>query len=224
MSSSSVPVVARERIALWRRPFRLIRDNSRAYVLIAAAAYGLVVVGFIIGMLFPELVAARAAALEADGTGALVRAIAASVPLFALVIFAVNLVRLSLATIVLPSMLIPFAGLALFAYWAVETGVTLVQTTPVGWVALIPHALTVLIELQAYALLLFGVFLLGRNWIRPSSVGAATRRRGYVEGLKSIGLLALPAVALLVVGALWEAYSLRYLIAPLGRWLLGGAA
>lgn len=206
--------------SFWRRPFRLIRENARVYLTLSLAAYGLVALGFALGILFPELPAARAVALEADGTGELVRAVAESAPLFALVIFAVNVFRLGLFTIVLPSLVVPFAGLAFFGYRAVETGITLVQTTPVGWVAMIPHTLTVLIELQAYVLFLLGAYLLGRAWLFPRRIGATNRRRGYLEGLGSIGLLALPALALLVVGALWEAYSLRYLVHPLSQILL----
>lgn len=153
--------------SFWRRPFRLIRENARVYLTLSLAAYGLVALGFALGILFPELPAARAVALEADGTGELVRAVAESAPLFALVIFAVNVFRLGLFTIVLPSLVVPFAGLAFFGYWAVETGITLVQTTPVGWVAMIPHTLTVLIELQAYVLFLLGAYLLGRAWLVP---------------------------------------------------------
>lgn len=221
--TSMVPV-ASSALPFWRRPGHLIRTNARAYVLLNVAAYGLVLVGFALGLLFPELNTARADALESDGTADLVRSVVSSAPLFALLIFAVNLFRLSLATIVLPSLLLPFAGLALFGWWAVETGITLVQTTAVGWVALIPHALTVLIELQAYVLFLLGAWILGRSWLRPRSVGVQRHRDGYVRGLESIGLLAVPALILLVVGAIWEAYSLLYLVHPLSQWLLGGAA
>ena len=48
-----------------------------------------------------------------------------------------------------PSMIVPFAGIALFAYWALTTGMTLVPPNDIGWVALIPHTLTLIIELQA---------------------------------------------------------------------------
>lgn len=214
----SSPTTART--PLWRRPFALIRAHRRAYATITAATYGLLLLGFAVGLLFPALPAARAAALEADGTSDLVTTVASSAPVFALVILAVNVLRLSLLTIVIPSLVVPFAGLAFFAYWVAETGITLVQTTPVGWVALIPHALTVLIELQAYALLALGAFLLGRAWLRPALVEAPTHRAGYVHGLRSLGILSLPALVLLVIGAVWEAFSLRYLVFPLSEVLL----
>jgi hypothetical protein len=192
----------------------------RAYLIINAAAYGLAIVGFAIGLMFPELSAAQADGLEEDGTVELVRWLVNTPPLFALTILGVNLFRLSLLTIVLPSLIVPFAGLALFGYWAVETGITLVPASPEGWVALIPHSLTFFIELQAYVLLLLGSYLLGRSWLFPRSVGAKNRRQGYIRGLQRIGLLALPALALLIVGAVWEAYSLRYFVYPLTQLLL----
>lgn len=209
------------RVPFWRRPFRIIRDNRRVYLLLNAGAYGLALVGFVIGLLFPGLTADRADALVEDGTADLVGWLIDIPPLFALMILVVNVLPLSLLTILLPSMVVPFGGLALFAYWAVQTGITLVPTTPQLWVAMIPHSLTLVIELQAYILLLLGAFLLGRSWLWPRTVSAPNRRRGYLHGLRQVGLLSLPALALLIVGALWEAYSLRYLIYPLGQWLLG---
>ncbi|PJJ71463.1 hypothetical protein CLV46_1011 [Diaminobutyricimonas aerilata] len=205
---------------LWRRPFRVIRENKRAYLFINLGAYGLALAGFAVGLAFPELNAARGAALEDDGTADLVYQLVFTPPLFALVILAVNVFRLSLLTIVLPSLIVPFAGLAFFAYWAVETGITLVASSPEGWVARIPHSLTFIIELQAYVLLLLGAYLLGRSWLFPRRVGAKNRRQGYVRGLQRLGLLALPALVLLIVGAVWEAYSLRYFIHPLTQLLL----
>lgn len=176
--------------------------------------------GFGLGLAFPALSEARAAELVDDGTAELVGALFANPPLFALTILAVNVFRLSLLTIVVPSLVVPFAGCALFAYWAVETGITLVPATPTGWVALIPHSLTFVIELQAYVLLLLGAYLLGTSWLLPRTVHAQNRRQGYLRGLRRMGLLALPALALLVVGAVWEAYSLRYLVHPLSQMLL----
>ncbi|MEV4736597.1 MULTISPECIES: hypothetical protein [unclassified Microbacterium] len=216
ISSDRPPV----RVRFWRRPFQVVRENLRVYLILNAATYGLFLVGFVIGLLFPDLVAAEAAGLEADGTGELVRWLVNIPPLFALTILGVNLFRLSGLIIVLPSLIVPFAGLAFFGHWALTTGITLVQTTPTGWVAMIPHSLTVVIELQAYILFLLGAFLIGKYWLFPRTVQAKNRRQGYLRGLRTLGLLALPALVLLIVGAVWEAYSLRYLVQPLSQLLL----
>ncbi|MCH1881883.1 hypothetical protein [Agrococcus sp. ARC_14] len=206
--------------ALPRRPLPIIRANLRVTLIANAVTYGLFLVGFALGLLFPELTRAQAAGLEQDGTGELVRSLISSPWLFALTILGVNVLRLSLATIVLPSMIVPFAGIALFLWWVLTTGITLVPGVEIGWVALIPHSLTVVIELQAYILLALGAYLLGRSWLLPSTVGAHNRRQGYLRGLGQLGWLSLPALALLVVGAIWEAFSLAYLVHPLATWLL----
>ncbi|PPF45477.1 hypothetical protein C5B85_07875 [Pseudoclavibacter sp. AY1F1] len=207
-------------VPVWRRPFHLIRTNLRAYLLVNVFAYGLFIIGFVVGLTFPELNAARSVSLVDDGTAALVQGLVMTPPLFALVILAVNVGKLSLATIVLPSLIVPFAGFAFFGYWAVETGITLAPTTPTAWVQFIPHSFTVVIELQAYVLLLLGAWLLGRHWLSPRTAGTTSRGRAYLRGLGRVGMLGLLAFVLLVIGALWEAYSLRYLLHPLTEWLL----
>ena len=74
--------------------------------------------------------------------------------------------------------------------------------------------------MQAYLLLLSGVFLLGKYVVRPGTVGVERRREGYLRGLRDLGLLALPALILLVLGAIYEAFSLRYFVHPLADVLL----
>lgn len=204
-----------------RKPLQIIRENLRVYLLLNALAYGTFVIGFVIGLLFPDLVAGRAQALEDDGTADLVTSLISNPWLFALMIVAVNTLRLGALTIVLPSLVVPFLGLATFAVWSVTTGVTLVPSSPETWVALIPHSLTLVIELQAYILLLLGAFLLGKYWVRPQTIGAKNRRQGYLRGLQSIGWLSIPTLILLVIGAIYEAFSLLYLVYPLQQWLLG---
>ena len=207
------------RSSTWR-PLGLVRANARAYVLINAGAYGLFLVGFVVGVLFPRLSRAQHTRLVEDGTADLVQSLIDKPWLFALTILAVNTLKMGALTIVVPSMVVPFAGIPLFAYWAFTTGLTLVPASDIGWVALIPHSLTLIIEFQAYILLLLGAFLLGRCWLWPQTIGAQNRRRGYRQGLRQLGWLALSAVVLLVAGAVYEAFSLRYLVHPLAQWLL----
>jgi hypothetical protein len=202
------------------RPFRILRENARAYLVANATMYGLFLAGFVVGLPFPHLSQAQHDRLIDDGTATLVQSLINNPWLFALMILGVNTLRMGALTIVLPSMIVPFAGVPLFAYWAFTTGLTLVPASDIGWVALIPHSLTVIIEFQAYILLLLGVYLLGKYWIRPRTAGAENRRGGYVRGLQQLGWLSLPAAILFVVGAVYEAFSLRYLVHPLAQWLL----
>ncbi len=185
-----------------------------------AVMYGLFLTGFAAGLIFPHLVQAQETRLVEDGTADLVRSLINHPWLFALAILGVNTIKMGALTIVAPSMIVPFAGIPLFAYWAFTTGITLVPSSDIGWVALIPHSATVIIEFQAYILLLLGAYLLGKNWIWPQTADSVTRRGGYIRGLNQLGWLALAAALLLIVGAIYEAFSLRYLVHPLAQWML----
>ena len=198
-----------------REAVQIVRTNFRAYLVINAVMYGLMLAAFGLALLFPGLTAAQVTSMEDDGTMDLVVSLLDNVWMFALLIFAVNALRVSVLTILLPSMVVPFAGIALFAYNAVTIGLTLAPHDRNGWLTLIPHSLTVVVEFQAYVLLVLGAFLLGKAWLRPRSVGADSRRQGYVRGLRQVGWLALPALALLIFGAIYEAFSILYLVPPL---------
>ncbi|RAU97457.1 stage II sporulation protein M [Mycobacterium colombiense] len=202
------------------RPFRIVGENAQVYLLANAAAYGSFMVGFCLGLFFPQLSQAQHTRLQQDGTADLVQSLITHPWLFALAILAVNTLKMGALTIVMPSMIVPFAGIVLFAYWAFTTGLTLVPLNDIGWVALIPHSLTLIVEFQAYVLLLLGAYLLGKSWVVPRTVEAVNRRQGYLRGLQDLGWLALPALALLVVGAVYEAFSLRYFVHPLAEKLL----
>ncbi|MEW5809151.1 MAG: stage II sporulation protein M [Actinomycetota bacterium] len=209
----------RRRLSQWE-PFRVVGDNFRVYLTLNVCTYGVLLAGFGVGLLFPGLRDSQQARLEDDGTADLVQSIFQNPWLFALVILAVNVGKLSVITIVVPSMIVPFGGMVTFAYWTAQTGVTLAPASDIGWVALIPHSITLIVELQAYILLVLGAYLLGWAWLRPESVGAQTHRAGYRGGLRKLGWLSIPATVLLVFGALYEAFSLRYLVNPLAQWLL----
>jgi hypothetical protein len=42
----------------------------------------------------------------------------------------------------------------------------------------------------------------------------------YYRGLQQLGWLSLSTLPLFIVGAIWEAFSLGYLVPPLIQWLL----
>jgi hypothetical protein len=203
-------------VRLPRQPFSIIRAHLGAYLAMNAIAYGLFAVGVVAALAFPELTAARVSARE-NGFNDLIVALMENPWLFALVIFANNTLLAGFAQIVLTSMIVPFAGIVLFGYRAYVLGFEVLAGAQAAPIALIPQSLTVLIEFQAYVLLMLGAYLLGRAWLRPGRVGAANRRQGYLHGLRQIGWLSLPALVLFVVGALYEAFALTYLVPVLIR-------
>lgn len=197
---------------LFRRALQTIQANRRAYLALNAVLYGSLLVGFGTGLLFPALTAAQTESFEDGGQADLVRSLLENPWLFALAILANNALRAGLLSIVLPSMIVPFAGVVWFAYAMFTVGLMLAPVDRDGWLVLIPHSLTVVMEIQAYVLLSLGAYLLGRAWIWPRTVGAENRRQAYVGGLRQLGVLSLPALALLVTFALYESFSIVYLV------------
>jgi hypothetical protein len=123
--------------------------------------------------------------------------------------------------ILLPALVVPFAGIAFLLYKTFESGVILAPVDETTATVLIPHSLTMLIVFQAYILLSLGSYVLAMAWLRPATVCAHNRRSGYLYGLRRFGWLSLPALALFIVGAVYEAFSLVYLVP---RMLLGCSA
>ncbi|MBC8092054.1 MAG: stage II sporulation protein M [Pseudonocardia sp.] len=203
-----------------RKSFQIIRANLRVYLVMNVTMYGIALAGFVTALVFPELNAAQLTSLEDDGTADLILSLLSNVWLFALVILGVNTLTVGALSILLPSMIVPLAGIAIFAYRAFDIGLTLAPATDTGWVILIPHSLTFVIEFQAYILLLLGAYLLARSWLRPTTIRAGNRRQGYVRGLKQVGWLSLPALTLFIIGALYEAFTLRYLVPVLVQALI----
>jgi len=195
-----------------RRPFRIIRADLRAYLLVNVFVYGVLILGMALGALFPDLHAARSASFTDGGQGALVNAVVGNGWVFGTVIFLVNVFPTALLLITLPSLVVPFAGLAVFAIKTIDLGIMLAPVDATSRLTLIPHSLTLLIEFQAYALVMFGAYLLGRSWLRPATVDAPNRRQGYVHGLSRLGRLWLPALALFVVGAVYEVIEIYFLV------------
>lgn len=193
-------------------PSALIRQHARCYVYLNLMAYGLLVAGMVLGVLRPELNAMLTGSMDESGETGLVVSLLARPWLFALVILGVNLGKVALGFITLPSMIVPFAGIPLFAYWVFTTGIVLAPVDHLTAMTLIPHSVTLVIELQAYVLLLLGAYALGLAWIRPVSVGTTTRWRAWGRGMRLFGRMWVPALVLFVVGAVYEAYSLRYFL------------
>lgn len=203
----------------FKHAYQTILANSRPYLVINAIVYGLVIIGMVTAMIFPSLAINQLETLKDSGMTGLVRSLLHTPWQFSLTILGVNVTTGALL-IVIPSMIVPFAGIALFAYKSFTLGLAMAPITANTVVALIPHSLTIVIEFQAYILLMFGAYILGGSWLRPATIGANNHREGYLRGLKQLGWLSLSALPLFVIGAIWEAFSLAYMVAPLIKLLL----
>ncbi|MGV8872804.1 MAG: stage II sporulation protein M [Rhodococcus sp. (in: high G+C Gram-positive bacteria)] len=197
---------------LLRRPLEIIRTHLRPYLALNALVYGLFVVGMGVTLLYPDLQTMDLDPFQGEvgGNAEIVDAVKHSVWLFGVTILAINVVPTALAQIALPSLIVPFLGIAVFAFRAFNFGVTLAPTNEVYANILVPHSLTLLIEFQAYILVMLGSYVLGKSWLRPPS--PMTRSQGYRHGLTQLGWLTLGAAPLFIIGAFYEAFEIIHLI------------
>jgi len=199
----------------------LVQENKRAYIVINVVYYGLVVIFMIVAAFNPSL---QSMLLEAVGaafmTGPLAAVGSAYVNAEVLkaigLTFLVNLVIGSFLYITLPSLIIPFLGFLLGMYRATLWGLLFYPGHPDIGMIMLPHSITLILEGQAYILALFGVYLQGRAFLWPRSVGLETRGQGYIEGLRRTGKVYILVVLTLAVAAVYEVIEVVLLAKLMG--------
>jgi hypothetical protein len=194
---------------LLKSAWGLVQENQQAYILLNIIYYGLVVIGMIYVAFDQELQKELMNLVGADFmTGPLFFVgqayVNAQVLTAILATFFVNLFIGSFGTITLPSLVIPFSGFLIGIYRAVLWGILLSPANPDMRLIMIPHSLTLIIEGQAYILALLAVYLQGRAFLLPQSVGLESRVQGYLEGLKRTGKIYLLVVLTLAIAAIYE--------------------
>lgn len=82
--------------------------------------------------------------------------------------FLVNLLIGAFVTLTLPSLLIPFLGILMAFYRAVEWGFLFAPVDGSVGSILSPNGLTLVIEGQAYVLAAFAIYVHGKMFLQPS--------------------------------------------------------
>jgi len=200
-----------------RASIAVVRSNLRAYVVLNVSYYGVVAVAMIVVASHPEVQEALTQAVVASFTqgplSTVFDAYAGGKVLTAIVLtFAVNFFLGSVLVLFAPSLLIPFAGVAIGLIRATLWGLLLAPTTPELQVAMIPHSLTLVLEGQGYILAMLGAFVLGKAFVSPSSVGVTRWRDGYLRGLRQEGRIYLLVALVLAVAAVYEVLEVIYLV------------
>ncbi len=195
----------------------LVRRHLRAYLILNCVFYGLVAVGTAYAFSNRDAQAALTQAIL-NGFAAPPLSIARdvylsrNVPAAALVTFLVNTFLGSFLSITLPSLLIPFAGVAVGIYRAVLWGIALAPTTPELARAMVPHSLTLLLEGQGYILAMFGVHILWTSVYQGLRRSLSALAAGYVEGLRAAFWIYWLVVPVLAIAAIYEALEIIYLV------------
>lgn len=193
----------------------IVKRNRKLYLTLNGVYYGLIIAGLIyaqldrsmhntimqaIGMTYGSG-GPLSSVLDAYTNGKIVQAIA--------VTFGINLVVGSFASITLPSLIVPFVGLAVAIYRAALWGIIYspgpdmaITGSNIGFGLFAAGLL--LLEGQGYILTMLAAVLQGRALLSPKSIGEESRWRAYLAGLKLTGKLYLLVIITLFISAMYE--------------------
>ncbi|ASA21637.1 hypothetical protein [Paenibacillus donghaensis] len=187
-----------------RKPIELIRENKKAFILMNAVFYGLFLLSMLVTCFFPELQVKAIDSANQQLSSPWLESTAVSaytsgnILLASLLTFLVNLILGTILTMTGPSLVIPFIGLFMGLYRAIFWGMAF---APLEYQAmLIPHYLTLLIEGQAYVFVMLAIYLQGKSFLFPKSIGIKSCWSGYKHGFIQTAWLYVPIVVLLLVG------------------------
>jgi len=206
---------------LIRRGWAIVKENWQAYIIINAVYYGLVAVFMVFAAFNQSLQVMLVKSVGAGFTSGLFAFVGKTYGgrqvLAAMAItLVINLFLGTVLEITLPSLVVPFSGMVMGVVRAALWGLLLSPAYPPLRMLMIPHSLTLILEGQGYILGLLAVYVQGRAFLQPGSVGVEGHWAGYIEGLKRTGWLYSLVVLLLLVAAIYEALEVIFL-APLFR-------
>ena len=201
-----------------QQPQSPVREHRRALVVLGLVNLALFLAGVLLTVLVPELRPGGIGQLHGEpdtpGLGTLVADAYRSENVIwaAAVTFVVNLVLASMLQTTLPSLIVPFVGVVITAVRIFSWGILF---TPAGQddATFLFHYVTLLIEGAAYVLVAFASWVQARRFLQPRRFGLPNHRAGYVAGLRATGRLYVWVVVLLLIGAIYEAFSVIYIVA-----------
>jgi len=199
-----------------REPLKLVAEFRRPYIALNVAYYGLIVLAMTYVARNPSvqetLLKSLKNALTTGPFALLGEAYTSGRVLRAMILtFTVNLLVGSFLWITVPSLVIPYIGILAGCWRAAMWGLLLCPSTAKMARVMIPHSLTLILEGQAYILAMLGVYIQGRAFLHPHTVGAASRVQGYRTGFKRSVRLYVPIVILLAAAAVYEALEVIFL-------------
>lgn len=199
-----------------RNAWTTVMEYRRPYITLNAMYYGVVLIAMVVSAFYPEyqqkMLEAVGVAFNEGPLAEVGKAYSGGkvMPAIALT-FIVNLWLGSFGAITLPSLIIPFSGLLVGIYRAVLWGILFSPRNEIGLI-MIPHSLTLLLEGQAYILVMLAVYIHGRAFLQPQLVGAVNRKAGYLAGLRLTGRIYVMAALVLAVSAVYEALEVIYAV------------
>jgi hypothetical protein len=199
----------------------MVKEHKRAYLFFNVLYYGLVLIFMGVAAFNPalqdELIRTVGEGFASGPLAMVGEAYLNAEVLKAIgLTFVVNLLVGSLVSITIPSLVIPFVGLLLGVYRAILWGLIFYPGHPDMQIVMIPHSLTLILEGQAYILVMLAAWLQGRAFLFPKSAGVESFGRGYLEGLKRTGKVYILVTLTLLVAAVYEVIEVILLARMVG--------
>jgi len=200
-----------------RKPIEIIRENKRSFIVMNVFFYGLVLLGMVVTAFFPELQERALADAERElSSGWLSFAASAyengNLLTSMSLTFVINTAVGAFLTMTLPSFVVPFIGFLMGIYRGFFWGVLFAPVNPDIRTSMIPHYLTLLMEAQGYIVAMFAIYLHGRSFLFPKSIGLESRWSGYKHGLVQTAWMYVLITIILLISAVYEALEVILLI------------
>jgi hypothetical protein len=199
------------------RALSVIRQHKRAYIGLNLAYYGLVGLAMVFVASSPDIQQALTdSVILAFSEGPLAPVAEAynqgNVLTAAFFTFVVNFFAGTLLVLFVPSLVIPFGGVAFGLVRATLWGLLLAPTSPELRQAMIPHSLTLVLEGQGYILAMLAAWVHGLGFVSPRTVDQTTHLRGWLAGLRRSLWLYVLVVVILAIAAVYEAIEVIYIV------------
>lgn len=203
-------------MTLLKGAWSIIKPHRKAFLVLCGTFYGVLAFGMAVAMFVPALKPLAGAYYDVMhmDNAVMQRGLAAYANGEPFIAMAVTLlVNLGVATLLttLPSLIVPFIGILAIYYRVLLWGP---MFAPFGMerVTFIPHFPVVLFEGMAYIVAAFAAYVHGMMVLRPRQYGFSNRWEAYKGGLSSVAKLYVLVFLILLIGAIWEAYEVIYLV------------
>lgn len=206
---------------IWLNARTVLHDHWRTYLLLNLAVYGVLAASAVMTLLLPGLRGRAAQDVETFGGLPILSVVTEAytdgdVLAAAVGTFLANLLFAAVLTTTLPSLLIPYLGVVLTVLRTGMIGVWLTPTTPGEAIALLPHLIVLVIEMQAYVLTALGTVVLWRTTFGHRRLELPSAGAGYRAGVADMLRLYPVIAALLLVIAIVEAIEVIWIMPLLG--------
>ncbi len=203
----------------------IVRSHGRAYAALNFAYYGLILAGLAWAQIDPGLAGRLRGAVDASLTGGSLAPVAQVYDSGAIlaaiaVTLGLNLFIGSLASITLPSLVLPFSGLGVGGLRAFLWGLLFSPKPSAITLSNLPAGAVIagllFLEGQGYVLTMLAAWIQSRARTRPWAVGAATRREGSRMGLQITARLYPLVILTLAVAAVYEVMAATFALSGTG--------